>query len=597
MEVGPKEMEIVGNKLDALLKKAGQANRYQILMGFLFSLEFMFLQFFEHGVTFLESKPFVYVHGSTHSVALNSTICESNKNYTIDKNQSSSSIVIDFEIYCESSKIYLINIFFYTGMIIGSCGSYLFADKIGRKLTLNIFIPFHIIVSFLFELARKNLFQNSIYFLYVNLFLLGCFSYIIIITMLIYITEITKQETSPLFVTFVLAGRPLSGLLSSLFFIFTNYDWRHVLSAMACFNILLYVFIYCKICGSPIFALNNEQYPQFAKYLIQLSNRNGKNLVLSDFDFLSPYMSLEERKSTYNKIEKEITNYSADLENNLINKKSTNPESERIVSFYNTENKNALKDEYLIDDEDEKDRPVLSLFGKLKMKDYSPLDLIRFQSQIKNFAILSFLWGVSLIIKNGINLTWKNTTEYNDYYLLIFFTYVSEYFGYYIIYLIYSSNQSAFHKLLISTQLLSFIFLAFSLSSGNQLTYLILVSVIKVLMSCMFLILFIITSLIYPMMIRTKGLGWNTATGILGAIITPFLVENIAESNLVLYYLAFQFFSLTFSYGLPNRIGNMILDVPYKRKTENESYDEKYDQSMNVSRSESMFNFSMKVGK
>ena len=594
MEVGSKEMEIVGNKLDALLKKAGQANKYQILMGFLFSLEFTFLQFFEHGVTFLQSKPYVFYQGHKESVKLDSEICD-NGDYKIDTSQPISSIVIDFEIYCEPSKIYLISICFYAGMIIGSCSSYLFADKIGRKKTLNIFIPIHIITSFLFELARKNLFENSIYFLYVNLFLLGCSSYIIIITMLIYICEITKQETAPLFVTFVLAGRPLSGLLSSLFFIFTLYDWRHVLSIMAGFNIFLFLFIYFKICGSYIYALNNEHYPQFAKFLIQLSNLNGKNLVLSDFDFLSPYMSLEDRKSTYNKIEKVINNYSNDFENNLINKKDTNSESENVTNI--TENKNALKDEYLIDDEDEKDRPVLSLFGKLKMKDYSPLDLLRFQSQIKNFAILSFIWGVSLIIKNGINLTWKNIPEYKNYYILIFFTYIAEYLCYYLIYLIYSSNQSAFHKLLVSIQLLSFTFLVFSIYNKNSVLFFILLSVIKVLMSCMFLILFIITSLIYPMMIRTKGLGWNTATGFLGAIITPFLVENIEEDNLVLYYLAFQFFALTFSYGLPNRIGNMILDVPYKRKNEDESYDEKYAQSMNLSQSEDFINLSMKDSK
>ena len=83
----------------------------------------------------------------------------------------------------------------------------------------------------------------------------------------------------------------------------------------------------------------------------------------------------------------------------------------------------------------------------------------------------------------------------------------------------------------------------------------------------------------------------------LGAIITPFLVENIEEDNLVLYYLAFQFFALTFSYGLPNRIGNMILDVPYKRKNEDESYDEKYAQSMNLSQSEDFINLSMKDSK
>ena len=86
----------------------------------------------------------------------------------------------------------------------------------------------------------------------------------------------------------------------------------------------------------------------------------------------------------------------------------------------------------------------------------------------------------------------------------------------------------------------------------------------------MFLILTIITSLIYPLIIRSKGLGGNLSIATIGDIISVFLAFELEINNITLYFLMFEFFGLVFSYGLPNKIGTVILEEPYKQEKKNE---------------------------
>ncbi len=44
-----------------------------------------------------------------------------------------------------------------------------------------------------------------------------------------------------------------------------------------------------------------------------------------------------------------------------------------------------MKDTYLLSLGEDADVPAKSLFEESKIKDFAPLDLLRFQSQIKNF--------------------------------------------------------------------------------------------------------------------------------------------------------------------------------------------------------------------
>ena len=63
-------------------------------------------------------------------------------------------------------------------------------------------------------------------------------------------------------------------------------------------------------------------------------------------------------------------------------------------------------------------------------------------------------------------------------------------------------------------------------------------------------------------MIRTKGLGWNIAFGFIGSILSDIFNEFININDIIYIFLAFETFTMILSYGLPNKVGTLIIDSP-----------------------------------
>lgn len=596
-------MKEVSSKLEEVVGKAVHSNKYQSIISILFLFQFACSQFFTQALPYLEARPFAFVNGKPESEQLTNEICKNaDFIYIIDKTKVVSSIIIDFGIYCDEFRISLISLFFYGGAILGSCFSYLFADKIGRRKTLLIFTPLHSIILIIFIFLEPNTIKYTLNFVYIILFLLGISSNIIIVVMIIYICEIIKVSDVPFFVTIIITGMPLSGYCSSSIFILSNLNWRQILFLVGIINLVIFFLMLYLLIGSPIFFLNNEQNSYFIKYLIQISLKNGNNLGKDDFDFLTPYMSSNDKRKTlgFFGIRESLSESTDEKDINIIDNDNDLAYSFRDEITDNSfkifssspvpENQgekkqmiNDVKEDYLNEDKWGFDKPYTSLFGQLKMKDYSPLDLFRFQSQTINFLILSYLWGISIIIKNGINLNWKKFPEYRDNHKVSLLIYFLEIIAYFFIYHTFSKKPTNFQKLLVSIQLLSFVFLMIGLYFCQNLTvYIVLLSITKLTCTCMFLLLFIITSLIYPIMIRTKGLGFNLATGTIGSIITAYLVEYLDVQSCLQYFLVFGFFSLVLSFGLPKKIGGFVLDVPSSENMENmenESLNNSFDKN------------------
>lgn len=581
MKVKENKIKEIGAKLDKLLEKAGQFNKYQFIILILFSFQFICSQFFNRGVTFLETKPYVFFNSSKESQLLKEFMCKNRTLIKVDERIKSPSIICDFGIYCDKFKIYSIKISLYSGMILGSFLSYNFADKLGRRKSLLIVIPFHILSLYLFEIMKPIVFGKSfayaLYFLYANIFLKGFFSYLLMIIMIIYVCDIINQKRIPLFITLLLACLPFSESITSYVFNYIDFDWRHILAIIASFNIIIYFILVFLLVGSPMFCLNNEDYDHFVKYLMKIGKINGKILKKEDFSFLKPYMSSRQKSSIFSSLiddenENDVNDDNYD-ENNLFRNDidfELKPGGNLV-----RQQKSILKEDFLEDYDENEGKPITSLIGKLKMRDYSPFDLFR-KSQIKNFLILSFLWIVSMIIRNGISMIWKNVPEYQQYYYLSIFMFVGEFIGFFIVYKLFTKHISTFHSILVSLILLNFIFLLVLIRIIEykfNTFYFFELLIVKVICGCMFLILIIISSLIYPLLIRTKGLGGNLAIATLGDIIALFVNNEVQKQDICLYFLMFEFFGLVFSYGLPNKIGTVILQEPYKedkKELENE---------------------------
>jgi hypothetical protein len=237
-----------------------------------------------------------------------------------------------------------------------------------------------------------------------------------------------------------------------------------------------------------------------------------------------------------------------------------------------------MKDIYLLSLGEDADVPVKSLFGEAKMSDFTPLDLLRFQSQIKHFLTLTFIWIVTVIIRTGIDLRKKYIRNYLgklEYPIINFGLDICLAF---ILLVIYHHFQYSIQKILVSANLVQFIFFVFvgffiqKIHENSQIVFLMLG---KVCCHVVYLVMYVITSEIYPIMIRTKGVGFNIGFSGIGTIISIFLIENLDFDSLILYFLLFNFFSIVICYGLPNKIGTLLLDNPKSIKEEEDEDDVK----------------------
>ena len=72
--------------------------------------------------------------------------------YTIfDDRKKQISIVQEFNFICNKRKIYFLGLCYHVGKFFGSCLSYLFVDRLGRKIPLIIFIPISIALMACFK--------------------------------------------------------------------------------------------------------------------------------------------------------------------------------------------------------------------------------------------------------------------------------------------------------------------------------------------------------------------------------------------------------------------------------------------------------------
>ena len=626
-------MENVGSKLEQLFLKAGQTHYYQYTLTVLFILEFCCTHFLNYCIPYLERFPEIRINNPKEREISLYDLCNNSTNYKIMHNGKLTSIVEEFDIYCNKTKIYFLGLCYYIGKIIGSCISYLLIDGVGRRKTLFIFIPISILLMGAFKFMKANNSKNWIYGIYVDLFLSGISNYIIVVDLLIYICENIQQTKIPYFVMIIPTGASIAGLLCSFTFYVDKLDWRNILLIFAGIHLFSFILLLFLSIGSPMYALNQENFEDFILNLRKIASRNRKNLTQEDFAFLGPYMPKETRKKLfspqggktpslsssssrtssknsseirknnlninestnninsfngiYNKTNEETNNLNIGKKNedvtyvrvnNMVysnNKLIYNPNFAKRNSIFVKDS--SMKDIYLLSIGEDTDVPVKSLFGESKMNDFTPLDLLIFQSQIKNFLSLTFIWIVTVTIRTGIDLHKKYLIDYlgNIQYPIINFG--LDIFMPFVLLMIYYYFQYSIQTILVSANLIQFIFfvfVGFFIQKINSKTQIIILMLGKVCCHVVYLVMYVITSEIYPILIRTKGIGFNIGFSGIGTIISIFLVENLKFDGLILYFLLFNFFSLVFCYSLPNRIGTLLLENPKSSKEEDEGDEE-----------------------
>ena len=581
-------MEDIINNLDELLTKAGQANRYQFIIVILFLIQFICSDFLNTGLPYLQNQPYIILNNTNESIKLNYTLCE--QLFEIDRNKKVSSLIIDYEIYCNKSKISFIEMSLFAGMMIGGTTMYLFSDRIGRKKTLLYFIPSYIILLLIFFFIKKYF-----YLMLLNLFFIGIVGYIIILTMTVYICEIIKFKNIPIFVTIIVTGVPLSSILNHIFFHIFFDNWRLVILIFIIINIFTYILIFYLIIGSPIFCFMNNDIQNFEKHLIRIAKKNKVNLNEEDFTFLEPYKDpSKSKRNTAIKV-------------NIYDNNNSLLMFDNDFSYEESENKDEL-----IENNEEVDNVASIKFflAKYKLKDYKLFDIFKQEIQAINFFIMSYLWIISEITIDVINYQNDIFQIFKESFVINITINIFDIIFFMIVLYLLFSHFFGIQNTLLSLQLFSLFLISITLllrnDKENNLRF-ILLFFFRLCWSGTFLIIYILSTEIYPTVIRSKGLGLNIAIGKLGGIFSPFFIESLELNNIILYFLVFIFFSLLFTYALPQKIGSIILDYANdemkkknKKKKENENddsdededddnYDDLYKKRMSKKRRSSLF--------
>ena len=242
------------------------------------------------------------------------------------------------------------------------------------------------------------------------------------------------------------------------------------------------------------------------------------------------------------------------------------------VKINEKERKKKIKDDYLLSDDNNRIGSAQALFNKIKMNDYSFFDFFKFKSHLINFCILSFLWTVYNSIKYGMEDT---LNEIPHYYTHSYWSIIIQVLGLinlFLILLLYLLNNSAFHKILTSIQLLTFIVLSVGAylydDKINIISYITSLLIAKIVWNCLYLLLLMMSLLIYPIMLRSKGLGWNIALGVVGKLLVTFVIDLTDKHAYILYFLLFDFLTLIFSNSLPSKVANLTIDLSKDEKAQ-----------------------------
>ena len=253
--------EELTKKVHKLLEKGGLVNLYQKQITAAFILLFASCEFLKCSLPFLEMYP--YIKHNHKSTRLTTELCNFYKKQNLilefDELRNISSIITDYEIYCDENRVSYIAISSFAGMFFGSCCSYLFADHHGRRTTIVYITPLYLLLLLLLFFIKGTFFLCL-----TMLFFAGMFSYIVMITLIVYICEIIYYKHIPLFVTLIVTGQPIMGIVTDcLFKAFEKSNWRYSLLVTAGIGFVFYIFVIYIIVESPLYYLNNSDVENF----------------------------------------------------------------------------------------------------------------------------------------------------------------------------------------------------------------------------------------------------------------------------------------------------------------------------------------------
>jgi MFS family permease len=546
--------------VEKALQVCGNNHKYQkivflVVVGIWFSVDFVSISF-----PLLEIQPkFMCMDkGLPYYSCKDEEACKMPGQFEVEKIYGN--IVADFDLYCNKLSVMMVGIAYTIGNCLGAFIASKVSDYLGRKFFL-------IVLSFLFSCSSlASTFAPNVYFLFGLLFLIGLSSAGSVMISFMYVSEILSPQKRSIYGTLINSSFSIAGLIYFACFQFIN-NWRIISYIAVTVNILSGITILIFMVESPRYLNSMGKYKKCLASLNKISFKNGKEKEF--YRFL-----LDSNIITYEK--NDIYDYST-------NNDSSNENDYRLQSRgkLNLKIKKMIK-ECKIESDDFNPKSVEPLLGKVegssnalpitptaskKVEMGSFKSLFKFSSLRSNFLICCFIWMATCYSYYGLSLGLKNF--YGDVFTNGYVVYCAEGISYMITGIIISIPFFGRKKTLLLMACITCIsFLLYYFFEDYQPYNTILIFFARFGVTSMYSIMYILSTEIYPTIVRAKGLGLNTLCARIGSIMVPVLAEIIKPSNLnMIVFSSVCFISMLLSVFLPETFNKELEDEIQEEKT------------------------------
>jgi len=242
--------------------------------------------------------------------------------YEIVKEKSKSSLVTDFNIFCDEDKVSLIGSSLFLGVMLGSFISYFFSDKIGRKKTIVLFSILYSATQFCY------LFNENLYVLYSMLLISGLFYSIIVLSSILLLNEVIDVELTAIFTTIIYNAYPVFGILFNFLFKELN-DWRLIFCIVGIIHLLSTIILAVFLEESPRFYFGSRDLNSLRNCLTKIASVNKKQFDVNEINNIFYENKEIINKQRICKIEK-----SQDIKSKKVSIDDINEEAGIILNIY-----------------------------------------------------------------------------------------------------------------------------------------------------------------------------------------------------------------------------------------------------------------------
>lgn len=528
----------MNDKIEKIFEIAGNNNKYQFFIVTITFFCWFCFELLNVSLSFLEMMPYVTYqleNGTNVTTKLTYEICNEFKYEIV--NSTGHSWVTEFNQQCNKVQTGLVGTFVFFGVLIGALIFQVIAEKLGRKYTIIIACSGYILCLIAFQFAF------SIYYLWVCSVFIQIFASIGNLGSYLLMNEVTSVSSRSVYGAIVQSAFSVSGTL--FIGLYYNLDsWREpflVAASIALLNLIIFSLFGFE---SPRYFLNKNDLNEFFVTLSKIAKFNGKggeyiDLVLFNYDMKIP-------QST-----------------------KVTPIDQAIDSEKTSKNDNLIKD-YI--QELEKSQEIRDIIEKIKdnslqlsKKDkhtgnqHSCFSLLTYKSQRLNFLIMCYMWFCTSGIYYGLTINIKNLPG-NTYITGIVMFFIEA-----IAYLL-SGNLINIpflgrKKTIFSFYTISFfVYLLILVLKVENYWLTILSLTARFCVSGVYNVIYTYSTEVYPTVVRSNGLGFNSVCGRIGGMVFPFALEILHESITYLF-MALNLLAIVAVMILPETYGKPLTDT------------------------------------